>query len=63
MVQTLASVHQEVIGKPRQAFRLIYGPGDAGVAHGSGEFISLDQMLAGTEAIVLMLCEWCGAAR
>jgi acetylornithine deacetylase/succinyl-diaminopimelate desuccinylase family protein len=80
LVQTLASVHQEVIGKPpvvegmaavtdmawtAQAGipGLIYGPGDAGVAHGSGEFISLDEMLAGTEATALMLSEWCGAVR
>jgi acetylornithine deacetylase len=42
---------------------LIYGPGEAGVAHGSGEFITLDQMLIATESIALMLVQWCGVVQ
>jgi acetylornithine deacetylase len=41
---------------------LIYGPGDAAVAHGSNESVSLDEMLIATETIILTLRGWCGVA-
>jgi acetylornithine deacetylase/succinyl-diaminopimelate desuccinylase family protein len=39
---------------------LVYGPGDAAVAHGSSESVSLDEMLIAAGSVALTLSGWCG---
>jgi len=41
---------------------LLFGPGDARQAHGSEEFLLVDDLVAATKVLALALVEWCGAS-
>jgi acetylornithine deacetylase/succinyl-diaminopimelate desuccinylase family protein len=40
---------------------IIYGPGEPGHAHGTAEYIPIDELTLGVEAIAMVLASWCGA--
>ena len=37
-----------------------YGPGDAELAHGPGEHVSIDELLTATRALALIAIDHCG---
>jgi acetylornithine deacetylase len=39
---------------------VLYGPGNPAQAHGSREYVPVGELLAATEAIALLLVDWCG---
>ncbi len=39
---------------------VVFGPGNCTVAHGSNEHVPIDEVVAATKTLVLVVCRWCG---
>jgi len=39
---------------------LVFGPGNCTVAHGSNEYVSIDEVVAAAKTLLLVVCRWCG---
>jgi acetylornithine deacetylase/succinyl-diaminopimelate desuccinylase family protein len=76
LAQAMALSYRHVLGEPEwRGFEavsdlawlaqagipgLLFGPGDARQAHGSGEYLLVDDLVAATKILALVLVEWCG---
>jgi acetylornithine deacetylase len=76
LAQATARCYRQVLGEPEwRGFEavsdlawlaqagipgLLFGPGDARQAHGSEEYLLVDNLVAATKVIALVLVEWCG---
>lgn len=77
LAQAVATAYRSVLGEPEwRGFEavsdlawlaeagipgLLYGPGDAAQAHGSAEYLEIEDLVAATKVVALALVEWCGA--
>jgi acetylornithine deacetylase len=41
----------------------VFGPGDGTVAHGSDEYVPIDQVVTAVKVLVLVVLRWCGTRR
>ena len=76
LAQAVAASYRQVLGEPEwRGFEavsdlawlaqagipgLLFGPGDARQAHGPGEYLLVDDLVAATKVLALSLVEWCG---